>query len=256
MAHHDITQAVMAEAHAEINQPYSSMRKLKGYLHNKFAGGVRSAVGAAATKTDAAKQLGSHAVGMVPKALAFAAKQIPIVGSAASTLLSKGGPLAAKKVQEKLDEARLKQLRGREAAGSLTVKEMTEMLQREDAAVTSDTMTKLHDSIRKLDEAYAAARTAIQGASDCESVYKAAKAYSYLKYRVVRMTWYLETVQVHLDEMRGATDRYSAEVIGYEADLMEAMDGFFSGPASKVAYHKANCKNKEACYFHAHGMTT
>jgi hypothetical protein len=52
------------------------------------------------------------------------------------------------------------------------------------------------------------------------------------------------------------TDRYSAEVIGYEADLMEAMDQFFSGPASNAQYHKANCKNKDACYFHAHGLTT
>lgn len=257
MAHHEITQAVMAEAHSEVNQPYSTMRKLKGYFHNKFSGGVRSAIGAASTKTDAAKQLGRNAVGLVPKALAFGAKQIPVVGSAASTLVSKGGDAAAKKVQEKLDAARLKELKGREAAGTLTVKEMTELLQKEgDAAVSPETMTKLHDAIRKLDESYAAARTAIQGASDCESVYKAAKAYSYLKYRVVRTMWYLEKIQVHLDQIRSATDRYSAEVIGYEADLMEAMDSFFTGPAAKPEYHKANCKNKDACYFQAHGLTT
>ena len=93
-------------------------------------------------------------------------------------------------------------------------------------------------------------------ASDCESVYAGAKAYSYLKYRVVRTLFYLEKVQVHLDSIRQVTDRYSAQVIGYEADLMEAMDQFFSGPASNAQYHKANCKNKDACYFHAHGLTT
>ncbi len=257
MMHHEITEAVMAEAHAQVNQPYSTMRKIKGYLHNKLAGGARSAVGAAATNTDAAKQLGRNTVGLVPKALAFGAKQIPVVGSAASALLSKGGDAAAKKVQAKLDAARLSELKGKQVAGTLTVKELTEILQREDQNLTSaETMTKLHDSIRKLDEANAAARTAIQGASDCESVYAGAKAYSYLKYRVVRTLFYLEKVQVHLDSIRQVTDRYSAQVIGYEADLMEAMDQFFSGPASNAQYHKANCKNKDACYFHTHGLTT
>jgi uncharacterized protein (DUF697 family) len=101
MVHHEITEAVMAEAHAQVNQPYSSMRKIKGYFHNKIAGGVRAAFGAAATKTDAAKQVGRHAVGLVPKVLAFAAKQIPVVGSAAGALVSTGGTEAAKKVCRK-----------------------------------------------------------------------------------------------------------------------------------------------------------
>jgi hypothetical protein len=127
---------------------------------------------------------------------------------------------------------------------------MTELLLKEDASVTSgETMTKLHDSIRKLDEAYAAARTAIQAASDCDTMYKAAKAFSYLKYRVARTMLYQAQLQAHLDKVREATERYEAVVIGYELDLTEGMDVFFTGPASKAEYHQAHCKNKDTCYF-------
>jgi hypothetical protein len=256
MAHHEITLAVVAEANSEVTKPYSTTRKIKGYFRNLGRSNLRAFTGAATTKTDVAKQMGMHAVGLAPKVLSFGAKQIPVVGSAASKLVDLVGKKAADKVQDKLDKVRRSELRGKEAAGTLSVRQMTELFQREDKAVTKDTMEKLHDSIRKLDEAYATARSAIQSASDCESTYKAAKAYSYLKYRVVRMNWYLEKVQAHLDELRSVTDRYSAEVIGYEEDLMEGMDGFFGGPAAMAQYHLTNCKNKQACYFHEHGLTT
>lgn len=255
MNHHAITEAVMKEAYSEVKNQYTTSRKIKGFFYNKLAGGVRSAFGAATSKTDAAKQIGRHAAGAVPKVLAFGAKQIPVVGSLASALVSKGAPIGVNKVMDKLgagEKARAAELKTRASAGSLTVREMTELLLKEDASVTSgETMTKLHDSIRKLDEAYAAARTAIQAASDCDSMYKAAKAFSYLKHRVARTMMYQVQLQAHLDKVREATERYEAVVIGYELDLTEGMDEFFNGPAGKGEYHQAHCKNKDTCYFQA-----
>src|SRR5215467_5582633 len=123
----DITQAIIAEANEKANEPYSTTRKIKGYLRNKVQGGIRSTFGGSTDAKSMAKVVGRNAVSLAPKALGSAAKKIPVIGSYASTLVEKGSQLVADKVVEKIDQARASELRAKGVAGTLTVREMTEM---------------------------------------------------------------------------------------------------------------------------------
>ncbi|HEU4616804.1 MAG TPA: hypothetical protein VFV10_02130 [Gammaproteobacteria bacterium] len=193
----DITQAILAEANAQANEPYSTARKIKGYLRNKVQGGIRSAVGGSTDAKSMAKVVGRNAV---------------------------------------------------------TVREMTEMMQREGAVkiTNDDVIGKMHDAVRKVDTAYTAAKDAIMQAKDCDSIYKAAKNYAYLKYRVVRLQYYIEAIRAHLDEISAMNERHGAQIIGFEADLVEIMDQWFETAGAE--YHTKNCKNKETCYYKLHGL--
>lgn len=254
MANNPITDAILAEANEKANEPYSTSRKIKGFLKNKFHSNVRSAIGGSTDGKSVAKVVGRNLVSVAPKALGAAAKHIPVVGSYAGTLVEQGSQLIANKVVNKLDTARESELRNRSATGSLTVKEMTEMIQKAgDIKITqSDIIQKMQDAVRKVDQSYAAARDAIVQAKDCDSIYKAAKNYAYLKYRVVRLQYYIETIRAHLDEVSAMNERYGAQIIGFEADLVEIMDQFFSSVGPE--YHTANCKNKSTCYYQEHGI--
>ena len=130
----EITQAIIAEANDKVNQPYSTSRKIKGFVRNKFAGAKRSAFGGSSDAASRAKVAGRNAVKVAPKALAAGAGKIPVVGSFASTLTKVGGQFVADKVVDKLAAARVSELRSKEAAGSLSVREMTEMIQKQGAA--------------------------------------------------------------------------------------------------------------------------
>ena len=89
-------------------------------------------------------------------------------------------------------------------------------------------------------------------ANDCDSVYKAAKNYEYLKYRVVRLQVYLETIREHIDEISEMNERYGAQIIGFEFDLIDMINEFFESVGPD--YHTLNCKNKNHCYFQQHGL--
>ena len=241
-----ITEAIIAEANDKVTQPYSTSRKIKGFIRNKFSGGVRSAIGGSSDAKSRGKVVGRNAVKMAPKALAAGAKQIPLVGSYAALIIKTGGQMAADKAVDKLDGMRVNELRSKEIAGSLSVKEMTEMIHKEgNAKIGPDVVGKMHDALRKVDQAYADTKSAIMSANDCDSVYKAAKNYAYLKYRVARLQYYVEIIREHLDEISDINERYGAQIIGYEFDLADAMDGFFAGCGPE--YHQDNCRKKDHC---------
>lgn len=105
----------------------------------------------------------------------------------------------------------------------------------------------MHDAVRKLDQAYSSTRDAILVANDCDKAAKAAKNYAYLKYRVVRLQYYLETMREHIDEVSDMNERYGAQIIGFEYDLVEIMDDFFETADSN--YHALKCKKKSHCYY-------
>lgn len=251
----DITQAILAEANARANEPYSTARKIKGYFRNKVQGGIRSAVGGSTDAKSITKVLGRNAIQTVPaKALGAVAGKIPVVGSYAATLVEKGSQLIADKVVAKIDQARASELRAKGISGTLTVREMTEMMHREGAVkiTNDDVLGKMHDAVRKVDTAYMAAKDAIMQAKDCDSIYKAAKNYAYLKYRVVRLQYYIESIRAHLDEVSKMNERYGAQIIGFEADLVEMMDQWFGSVGTD--YHTKHCKNKDTCYHKLHGL--
>lgn len=253
MAKSDITQAIMAEANDKVNQPYSTTRKIKGFVRNKFAGATRSAFGGSSDAKSRAKVVGRNAVKAAPKALAAGAGKIPVVGSFASTLTKAGGQLVADKVVAKLDQSRVSELRSKETQGTLSVREMTEMVQKQGGVdISKDVVGKMHDAVRKVDQAYSDAKNSITRANDCDSVYKAAKDYAYLKYRVVRLQTYVEQIRSHLDEISDMNERYGAQIIGFEYDLIDMMDSFFASAGPE--YHQQNCRKKDHCYFHQHGI--
>ncbi len=253
MAKSPITEAIVAEANHQANQPYSRTRKIKGFIRNKVQGGMRTALGGSDDAKSRAKVVGRHAVKAAPKALAAAAKNIPGIGSYAGVLVGKGGQLIADKVVAKIDKERVSELRSKETKGTLSVKEMTEMMQKSgEVKVGSDTVQKMHDAVRKVDQAYKSARDAIIKANDCDSVYKAAKNYAYLKYRVVRLQYYLEIMRSHIDEVSDMNERYGAQIIGFEYDLIDMMDAFFANAGAE--YHSTHCKEKRHCYYQEHGI--
>lgn len=250
---HPVTEAVIAEAWDKANQPYSRARKIKGFLRNKLRGARRQLFGGSSGTKDQAKALGTNAIGVVPKLMAFGAGHIPVVGSLASKVASIGGGFAAGKLQDRLGEARQKDLLARQQSGTMSVAELTEYIHREgDTAVNNDSIGQLKDAIRKVDEAWTDARAAIIAANDCETVYKAAKKFAYLKYRVVRMNFYIARIRAWIESVQDITDSYSAQVIGFELDLIEGMDEFFGrvGPE----YHSKHCKSDSHCYYKQHGI--
>ena len=95
---------------------------------------------------------------------------------------------------------------------------MTEMMQKAgDIEITDDYLTKMDDAVRKLDEAYSASKEAITSANDFDSVCDAAKKYAYLKYRVVRLQYYMEIMRAYLNNLSDMNERYGAQVVGFEA---------------------------------------
>jgi len=253
MAKSPITEAIIAEANHKANQPYSTSRKIKGFLRNKVHGGARAAFGGSSDAASRAKVVGRNVVKVAPKALAAAGKQIPLVGSYAATIMKTGGQLVADKVVAKIDEGRVSELRSKETGGSLSVKEMTEMMQKSgEVKVGKDIVDKMHDAVRKVDQAYQASKNSIMKANDCDSIYKAAKDYAYLKYRVVRLQYYLETMRSHIDEVSDMNERYGAQIVGFEYDLIDMMDTFFAN--ADASYHSANCRDKNHCYYQQHGI--
>ena len=253
MATSPITEAIIAEANEKANQPYSRTRKIKGFIRNKVHGGARTAFGGSNDAASRAKVVGRNAVRVAPKALAAAGKQIPVVGSYAGAIIKSGGQLVADKVVAKIDKERVSELRSKETSGALSVKEMTEMMQKSgEVKVGKDIVDKMHDAVRKVDQAYAASRDAIMKANECDSIYTAAKNYAYLKYRVVRLQYYLETMRSHIDEVSEMNERYGAQIVGFEFDLVDMMDKFFA--SADADYHSVNCRKKDHCYFHQHGI--
>lgn len=253
MPSHPVTEAIIAEAWDQVNQPYGTARKIKGFFRNKLLGAKRQLLGGSSGAGDRAKSVGTNLIMGIPKLLAFGAGHIPIVGSLVSALVEAGGGVAAEEITGKLGEARQKDLKARQQAGTMTVGELTEYMQRQgDVVVGNDAIGKMRDSIRKVDEAWTEARKAIIAANDCESVYKAAKKFAYLKYRVVRMNYYIERIRNYLDDVTDVTDRYTAQIVGFELDLIECMDEFFEkiGPE----YHTKHCKNDSHCYYKQHGI--
>jgi len=156
---------------------------------------------------------------------------------------------AAGKLKKTPDELHRQNLKSQP---SRTVEQRTDllMLGGGETAITAETLQQLHDAVRKLEDAHKALAAAIPNANNCESVFKAAKAWAYLKYRVLRMDRYLSLFRAHLDEIEDANAAYSAHVIAYEDDLKEQLDDFFLGPGWDAAYHTKHCK-KSSCYFEA-----
>jgi hypothetical protein len=251
MAQHPFTQAILEEANESINQEYSTIRKIKGWISNKVSGAQRTAFGGSTDARSRAKEIGKNALSAAPQLLSTVAGKIPIpiVSSAASVIAKQGGDLIAKKVIEGIDKDRRLELRAKQYQGTLTPAEMTELVKKEgDVAVSSDLIGKLHDAVRKVDQAYSGAKVAIETAKDCETIYQAAKKHSYLSYRIVRLNFYLQTIRVHIDEIQEIADRYSAQVIGYQCDLSNMMDTWFEN--TDMSYHSEHCKGskKDHCY--------
>ena len=229
---HPLTEAIIAEANREVSEPYTTTRKIEGYFKNVFNRAVRNLTGGSDDAASRAKIVGRNLVTVVPAILSSAAAQIPVVGSYAKTAVSAGGELIADEVVNKLDKDRVSELHSKEREGTLSVREMTEMMQKDgNLEISDDYLTKMHDAIRKLDEAYSASKGAITKANDFDSVCDAAKKYAYLKYRVVRLQYYLEILRSHLNELSDMNERYGAQVIGFEADLVEMMNDFFNETA-------------------------
>lgn len=229
---HPLTEAIIAEANREVSEPYTTTRKIEGYFKNVFNRAVRNLTGGSDDAASRAKIVGRNLVTVVPAILSSAAAQIPVVGSYAKTAVSAGGELIADEVVNKLDKDRVSELHSKEREGTLSVREMTEMMQKDgNLEISDDYLTKMHDAIRKLDEAYTASKETITTANDFDSVCDAAKKYAYLKYRVVRLQYYLEILRSHLNELSDMNERYGAQVIGFEADLVEMMNDFFNETA-------------------------
>ena len=229
---HPLTEAIIAEANREVSEPYTTTRKIEGYFKNVFNRAVRNLTGGSDDAASRAKIVGRNLVTVVPAILSSAAAQIPVVGSYAKTAVSAGGELIADEVVNKLDKDRVSELHSKEREGTLSVREMTEMMQKDgNLEISDDYLTKMHDAIRKLDEAYTASKETITTANDFDSVCDAAKKYAYLKYRVVRLQYYLEILRSHLNELSDMNERYGAQVIGFEADLVEMMNNFFNETA-------------------------
>lgn len=249
----EITEAIIAEASHKISEPYSTTRKIQGFVRNKFRGAKRDAFGGSADAKSRGKVVGRNLAKVSPKALAAGAKNIPVIGSYVATIIKTVGQMAADKAVQKLDAMRVTELKSKQVTGRMSVKEMTEMIQKEGSMkISADVVGKMHDAVRKVDQSYGTARTAIMSANDCNSVYKAAKNYEYLKYRVVRLQVYIEGIREHLDRISEMNERYGAEIIGFEDDLIGMMDDFFANAGPD--YHTANCKDQKHCYYQAHGL--
>lgn len=259
MAKNKITRAILevVRQEYEVSSPgqlnslpskYTVGRRVQGWVRNKYRGGKRFAFGGGSDAKSRAKQVGRHAIKGAPKALGAGAKKIPVVGSLAGLLVEKGSQIGADKVVAKIDQKRIAELRDKEDLGTLTVREMTEMLHKEGSfKVSADFIGKLHDAIRKLDQAYSKARRTIIKADQnpkCWTAYKAAKRYTYLKYRIMRLQMYVAVVNEHMAEIEEATDRYAAQVIGFEEDLVGALDDYFESASGSD--HAARC-DKEFC---------
>jgi len=249
-----IARAILEEAFEKANEPYGMGRRIKGYFRNAFRGGVRGMFGGSSDAKSIAKVLGRNAVSQAPKALGYGAKQIPVIGSIAGSIVETGGNVIAKQVCNNLDDDRRKELAGKSENGTLTVAEMTEMIQKSgDVDITNaDIFNKMRDAVRKVDEAYTAARIAIPQAKDCASIYKAAKCYAYLKYRTVKLQTYIEVIEAYLKTVSEMNERYGAQIIGWENDFVEDLSSFFDSVGPE--YHEANCKDVKHCYYKSHGM--
>ena len=229
---HPFTEAIIAEANQEVSKPYTTARKIEGYFKNVFNRAVRNLTGGSDDAASRARIVGRNMVTVVPTILSTAAAQIPVVGDTAKTVVSAGGEMIAAEVVDKLDKDRVSELHAKEREGTLSVREMTEMMQKMgDVEITDDYLTKMDDAVRKLDEAYSASKESITSANDFDSVCDAAKKYAYLKYRVVRLQYYLEIMRSYLNNLSDMNERYGAQVIGFEADLIEMMDDFFNETA-------------------------
>jgi hypothetical protein len=248
---HPFTQAILEEANEQINHEYSTIHKIKGWISNKVSGAQRTAFGGSTDIQSRAKEFGKNVLSAAPQLLGTVAGKIPIpiVSSAASVIAKQGGDLIAKKVIEGIDKDRRLELHAKQFKGTLTPAEMTELVKKEgDVAMSPHVIGKLHDAVRKVDQAYIAAKAAIETAKACEAIYQAAKKHSYLSYRVVRLNFYLQTIRVHIDEIQEIADRYSSQVIGYQYDLSDMMDTWFE--STGLSYHMEHCKGgkKEHCY--------
>ncbi|MCA9117558.1 MAG: hypothetical protein KDA79_20955 [Planctomycetaceae bacterium] len=253
MPSHPITEAILAEAWSQTNQPYTTARRIQGYFRNALRGARRQLFGGSTNTSDQARAFGTNVISAVPKMLTFTADMVPVVGFLVGELIDKIGNLAADKITDRLGDARQKDLLARQKAGTMSVAELTEYINREgDSTVGNDAIGKMRDAMRKCDEAWADARQAIIAANDCDSVYKAAKKYSYLKYRVVRMNYYIERIREYLDSVQEVSDRYSSQIIGFELDLVEGMDEFFKKATPE--YHTKHCTNASNCYYKQHGI--
>ena len=185
MARHRITNAILAvvkedyvfetppklgqgalDTLGNLPQKYTTGRRIKGWIRNKYRSNKRFAFGGGSDAKSRAKEVGRHTLKYgVPKALGAGAKKIPIVGSLVGVLVEKGSQIAADKAAAHIDKKRIEELRGKENSGALTVREMTEMLQKEGSfKVSPDLIGKMHDAIRKLDQAYSKARRNIMQA--------------------------------------------------------------------------------------------
>jgi len=249
MPHESISEKIVSEALSDMEKPLGTWRKLKGWTHNLFWGSAREAFGGSPGVAAKAGQAGRGAVTFAPQLVSQALKLVPALGPVGSVINTAVTAKAAGKLKKKLDELHRQHLKSQ---SSRTVEEMTELLQRGggEGAITAETLQQLHDAIRKLEDAYKALATVLPQTNNCESVFKAAKAWAYLKYRVGRMHWYVSLFRAHLDEIEEATEAYSAHVIAYEEDLKKQLDDFFLGAGWDAAYHTKHCK-KSSCYFQA-----
>lgn len=247
MPHEAISEAIVTEALSDMDKPFGTWQKLKGWTHNKFWGGVREAFGGSPGVAAKAGQAGRGAVTLAPQLVSQVLKLVPVVGPVVSAISAPVTTKAAAKLKKKLDELHRENLKSQ---SSRTVEQMTDLLQRGggEAAITAETLQQLHDAVRKLEQAYKALAAVLPKTNNCESVFEAAKAWAYLKYRVGRMHWYVSLFRAHMDEIEEATEAYSAHVIAYEEDLKKQLDDFFLGAGWDAAYHTKYCK-KSSCYF-------
>jgi hypothetical protein len=256
MARNPITEAILDEAKEKINQPYTTTRKIKGWLRNKVYGAQRTYLGGSTDLNSQAKEFGKQVLPTVAsQAISFIpAVSLPVVSSAVSLIEKAAKDYVVGKVVERMNKARDIDLKAKQEKGTLTVAELTELVNRDETdAISPDVVGKLHDAIRKVDQAYSDTTMAIQSAKDCDTIYAAAKKYYYLSYRIVRLNTYLETIRHHVDAIQEVADRYSAQVVGYQFDLADAMDAYYD--KTDEAHHKQNCKNRSTCYYQSDGMS-